>query len=222
MSNIESFYSEYSIGNKKSFSSGEKNESIDGTGILPSVDEKASKSILNYIKKFYPHVNNILDIGSGQGYLTKTCDDLKDFEFNCYSMEGCSELIPHVKCDKNKYAIVDFSKQFTDNRLEKQFDLTTSFEVLEHIHRKHQDIFWDNLMYVSKEHLCSIHVANQEDHEHCCIRPLEEWIKYLSSKGTITILGKHPSSLDNTSCNFRSETGLTNWDCSIMLHIKFY
>ena len=29
-------------------------------------------------------------------------------------MEGCSELIPHVKCDKNKYAIVDFSKKFTD------------------------------------------------------------------------------------------------------------
>jgi len=222
MSSIESFYNEYSISKNKMFSSGEKNESVDGSGILPSVGENEAKGILSYIKKFYPHVNNILDIGSGQGYLTKICDDLNDLDFNCYSMEGCSNLIPHVKCDKNKYAIVDFSNKFADKRLEKQFDLTTSFEVLEHVHRKHQDIFWDNLMYVSKEHLCSIHVANDEHDEHCCIRPLEEWIKYLNTKGKITILGKYPQETDSESCNFRIETGLTNWDCSIMLHIKFY
>ena len=105
--------------------------------------------------------------------------------------------------------------------MKKQFDITTSFEVLEHVHRKHQDVFWENLQYISKGHLCSIHVANQEDHQHCCIRPLEEWIDYLKSKGKITILGKHPNNLDDETHNFRKETGLNNWDCSIMLYIEF-
>jgi hypothetical protein len=222
MDTINTFFTEFSIGNNKLYSSGKKNESIDGTGVLPSVDVKNSVSLINYIKKNYPHVNNILDVGAGQGYLNKAADDLKSsLGINCYSIEGCSDLIPHVKCDRNKYAIVDFSTKFEDERLKKKFDLTTSFEVLEHVHRKHQDIFWENLSYVSNEHLCSIHVANQQDHQHCCIAPLGKWLEYLCPKGKITILGKHPKTSDDENCNFRRETGLYNWDCSIMLHIKF-
>jgi hypothetical protein len=223
MDSIDSFFNEFSIQNNKLYSDGNKNLSIDGTGILPSVDESAAIAILNYIKKNYTETTNILDIGSGVGWLSNKADNLYSYyNMKCYSFEGCKDLVPHIKCSPNKYAIVDLSKKFTDERLNKKFDLTTSFEVLEHIHRDHQDIFWENLRFFSKGHLCSIHVANQEDHEHCCIRPLNEWIEYLKQIGNVTVLGKHPNNLDDNDNDFRKETGLNNWDCSIMLYGEFY
>lgn len=222
MNDIERFFSENSVANNIFFSSGEKNLSVDGTGIVPSVDNIAAEKILMYIKNNYKYAKNILDVGAGIGFLTKKADEMKNIlNINCYSLEGSKELVPDIKCDKSKYAVIDFSKKFTNKKLYKQFDLSTSFEVLEHVHRKHQDIFWENLQFVSKGHLCSIHVANQEDNEHCCIRPLEEWVSYLKSKGKITILGKYPKNLDKEIHNFRQETGLNNWDCSIMLYIEF-
>ena len=50
MDNITSFFNEYNI-ESRLFSCGNKNLSIDGTGILPSVNEKIAKNIL-YYKKF--------------------------------------------------------------------------------------------------------------------------------------------------------------------------
>ena len=224
MSNsIKSFFKEFSVINNN-YSSGNKNVSIDGTGILPSVDEKAGNAILLYIKKNYPKCKTILDVGAGVGYLSRQSQYMNpDDRINCFSFEGCKDLVQHIKCDPNLFSIVDLTEKFTDNRLEKQFDLTTSFEVLEHVHRMHQDIFWQNLKFLSKAHLCSIHVANQQDHQHCTIRPLNEWLDYLKDKGEVTVLGRWPAEKDNTDiqCDFRKETNLHNWDCSIMLYIKF-
>ena len=64
MNNIELFFSENNVHDGKLFSSGQKNQSIDGTGVLPSVGEPTAISILRYIKKHYPHVKNIFDVGS--------------------------------------------------------------------------------------------------------------------------------------------------------------
>ena len=137
---IKLFFDKYSIAGNILFSSGDKNLSVDGTGILPSVGEKEGKNILLYIKKFYPECKNILDVGSGVGHITKCSDDIPGI--NCFSFEGCKDLIPNVVCDKNKYAIVDLSKPLDNIDLYKAFDMTTSFEVLEHVHRNHQDQFW--------------------------------------------------------------------------------
>uniref|UniRef100_A0A6C0JX39 Methyltransferase domain-containing protein n=1 Tax=viral metagenome TaxID=1070528 RepID=A0A6C0JX39_9ZZZZ len=221
MSNIQEFFELNNI-TKKYYSTGKKNLSIDGTGILPSVDTPAGTRILNYIKKFYfPDTSiNILDVGAGVGHLTKASDSFNTI--NCYSFEGCSDLVPHVVCDKTKFAIVDLTETFTDKLLYKQFDLTTSFEVLEHVHRSHQDTFWKNLAFFSNKHLCSIHVANEEHDEHCTIQPLNVWLDYLKDKGKVTVLGLYPQNLDTAEHTFRKECNLYNWDCSIMLYIEFY
>jgi 2-polyprenyl-3-methyl-5-hydroxy-6-metoxy-1,4-benzoquinol methylase len=220
MDKIKLFFEENNI-TKKLYSTGNNNESIDGSGVLPSVDKNNSIYIINYIIKLLNKSNiNVLDVGSGVGYLTYASQYVDNF--NCYSFEGSSNLIQHVICDKERYAIVDLSTKFDNELLYKKFDITTSFEVLEHVHRKHQDIFWENLKYLSNKHLCSIHLANEEHEEHCTIQNLDTWLNYLKDKGNVTVLGLYPQNLDTELHTFRKECNLMHWDCSIFLLIDFY
>ena len=61
MNDIEKFFSENSVANNIFFSSGEKNLSVDGTGIVPSVDNIAAEKILIYIKNNSPTEGIIIE-----------------------------------------------------------------------------------------------------------------------------------------------------------------
>jgi hypothetical protein len=222
---IKNFFEENNC-QEKLFTSGLRNQSVDGTGILPSVNDTNNWLIKDFIKKTFSSQftsqtqMKLLDVGAGVGFFQKGTED--DPEVLGFSFEGCSDLINHVVCDKSRYAIVDLSIPFSDERLFKAFDISTSFEVLEHVHRSHQDAFWNNLRFLSKRHFCSIHVANQEDEQHCTIQSLDTWIEYLKSKGTVTVHGGFPISPDLSQETFRCETNTLMWDCSIILSIEFF
>lgn len=206
------------------FTEGKRNESVDGTGILPSVNTTNSTLIKDYIKKYiFPNtteVIKILDVGAGVGHFQKGAED--DPAVLVFSFEGCGDLINHAICDKSRYVIADLSVPFTDERLYKAFDISTSFEVLEHVHRSHQDTFWKNLKFLSKQHLCGIHVANGEDAQHCTIQNLDKWLNYLEDKGKVTVLGKYPISREPSAEEFRHKTNTLMWDCSIILLVEFF
>jgi len=175
MGNLKEFFDEYSINSNTTYlSSGANNISVDGSGVLPSIDSNNAHLIKPLIERYInKDVITHLDLGAGCCWLSKTLDGYDNF--NSYALEGSKYLIPHVVHDKSKIVIADLSKEFTDERLHNTFDITTSFELIEHVHRKHQLQFWKNLAYMSKYHLCSIHVKNEEHDLHCTINKPEVW-----------------------------------------------
>ena len=201
---------------------GSKNESIDGTGYDPTVTYDIAKNILKYIKSLFVVENKtklrVLDVGAGIGYLQRLAD-LDPF-FDMYSFEGCDNLLELLVCNKNKFAICDIAKLITNKELEKAFHLTTSFEVIEHITRDSMNTFFDNMIYMSDYHLCSIHCANEENNEHKTIQQPQEWENYFISKNISFIkLGDYP--VNKNDDIFREETGLHNWVCSAIYLLVF-
>lgn len=179
------FFYDYSVELNKFYkTTGENNLSVDGSGILPSVDEEAAKEIKELIKILIPkeHIFH-LDIGAGVGWLQKTIEEDIDRKIISFSFEGSAELIPHMVCNKKWIAIVDMSLPFVDKRLFRRFDLTTSFEVIEHVHRDHQLQYWKNLAFLAKYHLCGIHVKNEEHPIHCTINSPEKWERIFADMG---------------------------------------
>jgi len=153
---VASFFAENSILQKK-FTSGAHNLSVDGTGKDVSVGETVGRRISEYIcEKFVTDDKLcVVDLGTGRAHLPNQMDKLG---IDAYGFEGAGELVGQGVYNKNKVACCDLSVPFTDERLNKAFHLSTSFELLEHIHRDHEDQFLKNLAYLSDYHLCSINV----------------------------------------------------------------
>jgi len=219
---LHSFFFEY--GGKLYGTDGSQNLSVDASGILPSVNESASVGIRKYIKTLFTvkHLKKlkVIDLGAGVGFLQKALDE-DDF-FEAYSFEGAEELLKNIVCNNKKVAVCDLSIPITDTRLHKAFNLSTSFEFLEHIHRDHQKPVWDNIEYISDFHLCSIHVANKEHRLHCTIMKPEEWENFFVKRNIwYQKLGEYPINPDVSKEIFRESTGLYGWDCSVMYLLRF-
>lgn len=220
-----SFFNEFSAAGGGFYNTdGRHNLSVDGSGVLPSVNVKEAQGIKRYLLKKFElppsRKMRVLDVGAGAGYLQAALE--KDETFEAYSFEGSSALLPHAICDKSKYVICDLSKKIDDIRLFKAFNLTTSFEVFEHIYRSDLKCFIENLAFLGDYHLCSIHVANEESYTHCTIIPLEQWIEFFSDLNIKSeVLGYYPCSLDTNLEEMRSECSLFHWNCSIFLLLSF-
>lgn len=217
---IEEFFKIHSLATGAKFTSGKeyKDEgsnslSVDGSGEVPSVNDKNSPHIAKYIlDKGYERV---LDIGAGLGYLQWGAEQVG---LDCYSLEGSARLSPHVVCDKSKYCIYDITKG-VDTRLCTGFDLTTSFEVIEHIHRDERDAFWDNLEKIACSHIGSIHVTGGEHALHKTVELPAKWMDYFNKRGYLyRILHWFPHTND---LSLQSAWNLCGWDCSIIMEICF-
>lgn len=222
--NIKSFFNEYCLASGKFFQTdGNVNRSIDGSGWTPSVDEKVATTLRPYLHSFFEDAKVVrhLDCGTGLGYLPKT---LHGNGFESYGVEGAIYLAtpsdtyvspqglhdalgPHqgMVADKTRILITDLCKPISDPRLKKAFDLTTSFEVIEHVHRDDQLNFWKNLTYLSNYHICAIHVSNEEHDHHCTINEPKEWERIFDD------LGIKWKRLDDFP--------IKNWDCSAFYHL---
>jgi len=183
MSKVENFFKEYSVKSNKSYLfSGENNLSVDGSGVLPSINNQNAILIKPLIEKYITKETIWhLDLGCGVSWLSKILDGFENIE--SYGLEGSNNLIPHFVHDKSKTMIFDLSREFSDERLYKSFDITTSFELIEHVHRTHQLQFWKNVTYLSNHHLCSIHVENEEHDEHCTINTPKVWEEIFEELG---------------------------------------
>lgn len=138
----------------------------DGTGILPSVNCSNAKSILeliyNCVRDNIPHRPiRLLDIGTGLGWFLKANQD--DERFVLHGCEGNKSL-----CDKALCSIIYHN--IIEKPIELNLDITTSFEVAEHVKEQDQDKFWSNIKSMSPYHFCSIHCRGPQTDEHRFIR----------------------------------------------------
>lgn len=204
---------------------GKRNRSVDGSGWHPSVTPEVAKKIVAYAKTFFDGPFLHLDIGTGLGYLPI---EFRKSGIESYAVEGAADLLtpktdydpvtgihepmgphPGTQLDRNYLLLADFSKKLVGNeKLKKLFDLSTSFEVIEHVHRKDQRQFWENLCETSKNHLCAIHVKNEEHELHCTIASPEVWEKNFDA------LGIRWKRLEDFPLR-------TEWDCSVFYFLEF-
>lgn len=166
---VSGFFAENAISHKK-YTSGDHNLSVDGTGKDASVTSSIGAAIASYIlKKFKADTLRVMDLGTGKGHLP---NEMARAGIDAYGLEGAGGLAGATVYDHNKIVCCDLSVPIIDERLNKAFDLTTSFELIEHIHRSHEDQFIKNLVYLSDWHLCSINVDEWPGitNNHCNIK----------------------------------------------------
>lgn len=152
--------------------------SVDGTGKDVSVSTNVAQAMAKYIvEKFETNEKmRVLDVGTGRGHMVKA---LLDRNVEAFGIEGSSNVAPDSSVPKDRIACIDLSKPIGDRIPHKSFNLTTSFEVMEHVHRKQEDIFLANLAHMADFHLCSIHMDGWPGvtPEHCNIKHECCWLE---------------------------------------------
>jgi len=144
----------------------------------------------NFILGEYPGGAH-LDVGASRGRLSRI---LLENGINSYALDGSTYgLRTHqVEVPSERYAVCDMvAFDFKKLDCEKYFDISTAFEITEHIHEKDIKRFYDNVSYVSKAHLCSVHVGGVDstmghDTNHHNVKPLSWWIKFFAPYGTVS------------------------------------
>lgn len=145
--------------------------------------------MVDYIVRNYSGKNHI-DIGGSRGYLSKR---LLDENINSFCLDGWTYGIDNnlLDIDMSRYVVCDMTSfSFKDLDLEKFFDVSTAFEITEHIHEKDIKLFYDNVSFISKEHICSIHTGGVDSTmgyvtNHHNVKSKEWWVNFLSNYGEV-------------------------------------
>jgi 2-polyprenyl-3-methyl-5-hydroxy-6-metoxy-1,4-benzoquinol methylase len=143
-------------------------------------------AILSWPEKIQKHC----DIGASRAMLSAV---LRANNVNSYAVEGIDYGIKKGAIDipLDYYAVFDFSSYSIEELdLHKYFDLTTAFEITEHIPVEKLDLFYSNMSYMSRYHLCSVHWggvdnAAEPTTSHYTIRDTKWWVEFLSKYGDV-------------------------------------
>ena len=95
--------------------------------------------------------------------------------------------------------------------MDKAFHITTSFEVIEHIPRSLQPAFWQNVIYLSDYHLCSIHTAGGQSKIHQTLMGQKTWTDYFE---------KNNIEYFNVGNEIKRDCNLRHWQSSIFFILK--
>ncbi|MEO6681923.1 MAG: class I SAM-dependent methyltransferase [Ginsengibacter sp.] len=133
---------------------------------------------LNVLKIVSSEINprSVLDVGCGTGaslnFFLENGVDAKGLENSDYAIEN-SPVKAHIyKHNLNRPYLSD-----------KQYDLVWSFEVIEHIHPKYEDIFLNTLVNHSDQILISAARPGQGGHGHFNEQEPEYWINRFKDLG---------------------------------------
>lgn len=152
-----------------------------------------AEAIMHQIRNWLPEIKRHCDIGAARAYLSKFLSEhIPSIE--SYAIEGFDYGIKNnaVDIDIKKYCVVDFAKYSIESlNLYKYFDLTTAFEITEHIPIENLEQFYYNCSYISNYHYASIHYggidnATDPTTSHYTVRSIEWWENFLGKFGQIT------------------------------------
>lgn len=151
-----------------------------------SGNHSASKSahadvIKNWLLANYTF-HHYADIGGSIGTLALL---LAQNGKDAYVIDGCEKGWKDGRTGvaRDHYAVFDMSRPIQDLLPKHCFDMTTSFEVTEHVPRENLDGFIANLAWLAPIHICSLHVQGKEEDNHYNVRPLEWWVEKFAKHG---------------------------------------
>lgn len=115
----------------------------------------------------------VIDLGCGFGHLVSVLEQYPQrFEPLGVDLDTTVQL----RCSKGRFLRHDVTAEFPASVAA---DITTSFEVAEHIPETKQDRFWSNVYSLAPCHLCTIN-WNRAGYDHVTIRTSAAWQSYLA------------------------------------------
>lgn len=138
-----------------------------------------------YLWEKIPKLESHIDLGASRGTLSSI---LLKYGVDSYSVDGTDYGLRKNLLDisPERYAVIDLTKPLPDNH--PTFQLSTAFEVTEHIPKDLISAFYDNVRKFAKLHICSVHFGGEEQGSHYNIRPTKWWIEFLSKYGKVNKL----------------------------------
>ena len=163
------------------------------------VNEFNAETLLGFINslvesEFGHRPIRLLDIQTGLGRFVKYNESNQD-----YVIIGC-EGNPNLKARSVTQNVIlhDIVKKTLDINV----DVTTSFNIAEHVREEDQYMFWNNISKLGRFHFCSIGVCEDHDDSHKFIRRTDWWVSYFINKFGIQDIwilqrpGKHIANTD--------------------------
>lgn len=140
--------------------------------------------IVNFVMSKFDDKFTHCDLGGSLGLISKMLFMKK---IDSYVIDGSAYGLANelVEIPLERYAVCDLSIDLKGLNLVKYFDVTTCFECLEHIDRESIDAVLENISWMSKYHLCSIHFGGVEKFNHYNISPMEWWVGKFEEYGGI-------------------------------------
>lgn len=137
-------------------------------------DEQLTNTLLLFARYF--RIKSTIDLGCGKG------DYVKAFKKRNLNIEGYDGNPATPVITDNICQVLELHKDITKS-ITNKFDLVMSFEVGEHIPKKYENIFIDNLVSVAKDWLIiSWALPEQEGHGHVNCQSNEHIIEKLNAK----------------------------------------
>lgn len=166
------------------------------SGLHSVSNEDNANIVKDYIINNLKITGKHCDIGAS---IAKLSNKLLEVGIDSYAIDGHDYGIRYnnILIPLEKYAVCNMSTtDISDLDLEKSFELTTAFEITEHIPEDEIDLFYKNCSYMSKMHLCSVHWGGDSNstnphHNHYNVKPTSWWINFLSKYGKVTNTGFH-------------------------------
>ncbi|MBF2066005.1 MAG: methyltransferase domain-containing protein [Calothrix sp. C42_A2020_038] len=168
------------------------------------------QGLIEYITQVC-HPQKVLDLGCGQGFFVKY---LRDIGIDAWGVEA--EDLTSVFKAPGYQIQQDLSHPFD---LNERYDLVICLEVVEHIHRKFEDIVFDNIVkHMSKYLLFSGATPGQQGTGHINERLQSHWFSQLSKRG-LTL--RHQDSV-HARLNSRLPWYIKNVSLWEMIHPQAY
>lgn len=163
------------------------------TGAHSMSNAQAADRTVDYI--IAEGVKTHIDIGGSRAYLSMRLATQGNID--SYTLDGWTYGIDNnlLEIDISKYVVCDMvAFDFKGLDLEKYFEVSTAFEITEHIHEKDIKTFYDNVSYMSKSHICSIHVGGLDstmgvETNHHNVKDMVWWTNFLTQYGHVTHMG---------------------------------
>jgi len=173
------------------------------TGIFYKHNYKSDFYLAEKIIELYPNVSTVADLGAGKGIYCKFFEENSNWVIEGY--EGNKDACEN-KENKNMYNY-DLTK---DLKIDRKYDLVICLEVGEHIPKKFQNVFIENVTKLTKNHLIlSWAVPKQGGKGHVNCLSNEKVIDLIINKGFLYDEEKSIILRKNSTLKFFKNTIMT-------------
>ncbi len=141
----------------------------------------AAEKILNVLKKFFPAIGSVADVGGGVGTFLAAAQNvwgISNENITLYEGEYIDKK--YLRVPEDRYVAVNLEERLPKNGLK---DLVICLEVAEHLSDKRADSFVEDLTQIGEIIMFSAAYTKQGGDNHINEQPLKYWMDIFSEHG---------------------------------------